>query len=725
MPQTAQIGDAVLLRGISLTTFSGQVLALSSAKAQLRFLTISSESIPSPSYQEYILGGKQKLMGEGSPGQMEALSLAEQAYIIKLKHDLAEQVTARQQVRALPANVPTGPSIPTKRTNTHDPTLAVNDALPKRPRFTGGFGPKFRLIRDVTYPPCWTDLCGEVIKSFPNSYGIDLYISDYTPNNKMREYPEPDDAEDGDSYNEGTGRDGDYYNYAGVPTKRWPGPWGYNILKVNVKEPHASYLASNVNLGDFVELQNVKMRQAPDGTLEADMWPDHLDASRVQIRKLAPMSGLVNRLQERREIYWSNRQELVRSRHDRDSTKDDQNANGSKLSKAEKKRLRKQKKREHEQAAKATTAGSNGISFEPAQSSTKSGINAHIRCSHDDVPVLSLNKILDRGNVRHSSVKPDATGGETKMILPFINARYRARVRVVDYAPKQLEDFAVLAGDDDDDDDIEGGSNDDDYDYDDDYDDDDDDYEPPESISSRDAHRRPTPRRRRRRRRRWEWRFALQLEDAPVFPTTTKKKNPENRDDGTGGEPEAKEERIWVQLHHEHAQFLFGRDVDDPADLRADPRLKGQLREKLFILWGDLEEVMEKGKGKGKEGTGGQAAGNAGDADADAMEIDTVVAAATSGQNDNGEQLGKSARNEDPPAAADNNDDDEGNVPPQQSSNLPFECCLMEYGVQTEEGDSAGVNYGDEGEGSVDDERQLGRGFGWRRMFALFGTTIL
>ena len=63
------------------------------------------------------------------------------------------------------------------------------------------------------------------------------------------------------------------------------------------------------------------------------------------------------------------------------------------------------------------------------------------------------------------------------------------------------------------------------------------------------------------------------------------------------------------------AQYLFGNDLPDPVDLRENRKLLAQLREKMCILWGNLEEKTE---------------------------LDAI-------------------------------------------SNLPFECCLMEYGVDAED----------------------------------------
>jgi protection-of-telomeres protein 1 len=58
---------------------------------------------------------------------------------------------------------------------------------------------KSRLIQAVKYDD-YCDLAVEVIKKFPNSNGnMELYVTDYTPNPSLYDYPSPEDAEaDGD-----------------------------------------------------------------------------------------------------------------------------------------------------------------------------------------------------------------------------------------------------------------------------------------------------------------------------------------------------------------------------------------------------------------------------------------------------------------------------------------------------------------------------------------------
>ena len=67
----------------------------------------------------------------------------------------------------------------------------------------------------------------------------------------------------------------------------------------------------------------------------------------------------------------------------------------------------------------------------------------------------------------------------------------------------------------------------------------------------------------------WEWRFALQLEDA---------------DPKLKGE----KDKFWAIVNNIEGQQLTGLDA---CDLRRDPDVLNSLREQLFRLWGNLEEL--------------------------------------------------------------------------------------------------------------------------------------
>ncbi len=135
-------------------------------------------------------------------------------------------------------------------------------------------------------------------------------------------------------------------------------------------------------------------------------------------------------------------------------------------------------------------------------------------------------------------------GEEVKLKLPFVNARYGVHVRVVNFYPRQLEDFAVGRKTSEYDvlSDCSGDS---------------------DSSSGNDGTLDSFV-----GRRLWEWRFALQLEDASA--------------------PRARAPaRLWAVVGNAETQSLTGLDA---SDLRHDDETLGRLRQQLFTLWGDLEE---------------------------------------------------------------------------------------------------------------------------------------
>lgn len=255
-------------------------------------------------------------------------------------------------------------------------------------------------------------------------------------------------------------------------------------------------------------------------------------------------------------------------------------------------------------------------------------------------------------------------GKETEIELPFTCAKYRTHARVVDFRPRRLENFAcgrkvsefdVLTDDDDDDD---GGD-----------------------LDSSDASDDGTLDRHVGRRV-WEWRFALQLEDvsAGAHAKADRKK----------AEAPA---RVWVVVDNAAAQLLTGLDA---TDLRANPDDLAVLRERLFTLWGDLEEKK--------------------------------AAAADAKQKSLAQQRKQSVASGSklllllpPPHSSDGEGDGDGHVRRAggqhgeaegalEPANKPFACCIKQYGIQTKvRGPEAADVRG---------------GMRWERMFGLFGTKI-
>jgi protection-of-telomeres protein 1 len=138
-----------------------------------------------------------------------------------------------------------------------------------------------------------------------------------------------------------------------------------------------------------------------------------------------------------------------------------------------------------------------------------------VRCNYQSQPTTSLSEIL------HSTRPVLKANDGTEFVAPFVNAKYRSCIRVVDYWPHKLEDFVVrrrkseyeiLS-------DYEGESSDTDDDV-------------AESLKTRGAERELI----------WTWRFSLLVEDA-------------------GGEDLEKREKVWLMIDNESAQMLLHADA--------------------------------------------------------------------------------------------------------------------------------------------------------------------
>ncbi|EMC98208.1 hypothetical protein BAUCODRAFT_66527 [Baudoinia panamericana UAMH 10762] len=544
LPQVREYGDVVLLRNMKTMSFNGQPLAVSNFQTNVQ--VFPSAAVPAPTYS-ITYHGTNRLHSLGVPADVEKLTLEEQAYVIQLKADI--NVTThllRTGVAGLGK----------KRSNEAPPLPAP---IGKKARISD-IGPKFRLVEELRHK-VFSDVVVQVVKKFSNSFGsCELYVTDYTENKDMWYYKPPEDLTTSE-------RDGDDFGYNRPAKKNWPGPYGWLVLKVNLKDPHAQFVNAKISEGDFVILRNVKMKIMMEGAkLEGDMWPDDQSPERVKVVKLMNQDlPEIKELLLRKEKYWTKR----RAQHP--ELYPYQEEAQAKESKKDKKRRKKAEKLAQEEAAAAQAAER----------------NKHVRCSNEEVQLISIRNILDAENTRHNNTTPDGHS----YVLPFINAQYRTKAHIVDFEPKALEDFATPAV-------PENEENDE-----------------PSPIDHMDYEAT----------QKYEWYFSLLLED--VADTAPAKAAADDRS------------RVWVHVRHQDAQYLFGNAVDDPMDLKTSPQLLAKLKEKLCILWGNLEERAE------------------------------------------GEVL----------------------------SNRPFECCLQEYGIQLD----------------ADDPERANVPFGYRKLFRLFGTTIL
>lgn len=599
MPKVRQPGDVVLLRNVKIANFQQQPLAL--ANWQTEVTVFPSAAIPDPGYQ-IAYQGNQRLECLGLPMDVKKLSLQEQNYVVQLKQDMGSMI------ESIPApRVPAGRAAPVSDAPAEPAAIRkrAGDDLPQREAKaarTSSFGPKFRLISECRHYD-FADLCAQVVKKFPNHYGnCDLYVTDYTENQDMFYYHPPGE----DAAQE---RAGDPHGYINAQRREFPGPYGWLVLKVNLKDPHANYANREVKEGDFVLLKNVKLKAMNQmgAKLEGDMWPDTRNPEKVQVVKMKHRDyAEVQAVLARKEKYWNARKAK------------DQRGDTKKLSKAEKKKLK--KARERDQSKNEKTAAmtkhsrqlANGDSNLDTTDHAQPACNKNVRCSHEEIPTTSIAAIVDPNDQRRHT---NTLSNNQSYILPFTNAKYRTRARVIGFFPKHLEDFAIPLDDNDDNN-----------------------VNSPTQTSLPKSSDEPSTK--------YIWSFSLLL--CTPTPTTTAT---------TTTSSSSSDEKIWVTLHHSAAQFLFGNDMPDPTDLHQNPMLVGKLREKLWTLWGNLEEVERDGEG---------------------------------------EVVGGSL------------------------SNLSFECCLVEYGVEVDEGDEDGERDRAQGE-----EGGVVRVKGWKKKFGMFGVTIV
>ncbi|KAF2873569.1 hypothetical protein BDV95DRAFT_489484 [Massariosphaeria phaeospora] len=355
------------------------------------------------------------------------------------------------------------------------------------------------LIKDVKVDRFY-DIVGEVVKWYaedPHSAcprWMDLYITDYTTNTDLYLYEDPDDA----------------VNPEYATQKNFPGPFGQMAMQVRLHHPHAGWAVSNrIREGDIVVLINVHAKNSPENKLEGAIHQDRRYPDKVTITRVTNPKQLEDHNQ-RKEAYWNEH----KSRKTNPNAAQEDEANGlsslrsegkqalqKKAERKKKRRLQKEQKRREEEKKEE----------ERIVARTKS--HPHIISSHPDTALSTVSDVLNNPKLDYK----DSTNGLT-IHLPFVNCKYKSHVRVVDYSPKQLEDYARV------------------------------------TSSSRNS---------------WEWAFCLLLEDAKPAAGTTP-------------------ERLRVVLTNETGECLLNMDA---CNLRENASTAEKLREKLFILWGNLMEL--------------------------------------------------------------------------------------------------------------------------------------
>ncbi len=574
LPQIESISDVVILQKVKITQWSGMVVGISSKNTLWTVCPATSipESMPTGRINLKCIRGK----GSSAPTEEQMRSAIE---------------LCNSRDRTCSNTSPT----------TIDPSSTAQTLTPVATPSTAGVPSsitprreKFALVKDVQ-PEMFYDLLGQVVKTYPGNGVLELYLTDYTSNSLL--------------FNYGWGHGDD--ETSTLP--KWRGPLGKHTLTVSLFPPHSYYAQSNVEEDQYVFLRNTRIKYSKDSKLEGSLHTDRRYPDRVDITIIKDTNDVRVKDLLRRKLEYA--KQFSRQKDAFVSMNEGQKRKQTEKPKLSQGQARKKRKREREEEAQKkkrqvtasddeevdkensdpfrihitpnvksknrqadnnSTRATSPLSEQLTNKATS--LNENVRASNLDIPTRSLASILSHESFTSSD-------GLTS-VLPFRNVKSRGTFRVVGFYPRSLADFAVkkkAASEFDVLSDYEGDS---------------------DSSSDEDAVKLPPDTDEEdnagnvkqnaqseidgdsdEENSRWEWRFLLLLEDASA-PSKPKEPN----------------ERLVLYVGGADAEFLLKLDA---CDLRRKTLRLNALREKLFLLWGDLEEKSTAEK-EGKDGKSAQ-----------------------------------------------------------------------------------------------------------------------
>ncbi|KAF5238082.1 hypothetical protein FANTH_10476 [Fusarium anthophilum] len=491
---------------------------------------------------------------------------------------------------------------------------------------------KFKLLQDVQ-EGCFCDIVAQVVRP-PHDGGdkMTLWVSDYTENSFFHNFSIGFDESS-------IGRDGDPFGYTdkyamAASPSGWPGPFGKRCIQITCWEPHITALRDqDMGTLPWVLIKNLQIKLGHSGAnLEGFLREDRdPHGPKISIRMVGSNPDSENFDPRAKEALQRKRQyERLRkgqAREIKEALRVGQKRKHGLESKSEPKKGN-SKSRRNEKRLKAK-ANKQGEAREPTEQDVVPlmDLNIRVKCENEDKPASPIAEITKL--VQHETAINDDL---VKLPLPFVNLNYRANVRVVDFSPSNLADFAYPKKKSE-------------------YEDLSDDGDESLSDSETEAEDEQPIQRTLddfSKVRNWEWRFFLELEDAAVAE-------------------KHKKQRLWVAVDNQSAQLLTGLDA---CNLRRDKQALVNLRDKMFTLWGNLEEKKAAAQEAVRKGK--------------------------------------------PPA--DSDDEDQQQPEPKNSSkaqltNRAFPCCIKQYGIKVAEPEPSQAN--------------AGNGKRWQRMFQLFGAMIV
>ncbi|TFB04904.1 hypothetical protein CCMA1212_002512 [Trichoderma ghanense] len=424
------------------------------------------------------------------------------------------------------------------------PTEAEFQEMKAKSTLYTGKSKELKDVRDGTF----VDVVVQLVRQpYDTGDRVTLWVSDYTENEHFFHFTYKGlDALQGQdsylSYGAGAGAGGE-----------WKGPFGKRSMQVTCYDPHTSVIREQgLSTGSWVLLRNLQIKFGRNAAnLEGFLREDRGSSSqKINIQQMdardtdAPDPRLKEAIRRKRDY----------EREKRDRLKDLSDAaiagqkRKSQLAEMEPASSEKAKKPKKPRKRNKKTTGQDEPSVVPASASVPATLS-HVKCENEHKAISTVDSILEPVHL-----ETDINGQRVNLRLPFVNMNYRAHVRVVNFMPPDLVDFArprrateydmLSDNEEPDQDDSDSGG---------------------ESAADDTTTRV------------WEWQFFLELEDA----------SPSANDQG-------KRQTIWVAVNNFSAQCLVNMDA---SDLRRNQHELETLRHRLSLLWGELEEkkTLERG----------------------------------------------------------------------------------------------------------------------------------
>ncbi|KAI4655187.1 uncharacterized protein J4E79_008252 [Alternaria viburni] len=373
--KTCGVGDVVILRRWKLQEYQFRMDAVGSRTCHM--VVFPSHRIPVPGLSEAFQAGSQKLPHERTGGPPP--TIPEQMAVIHLKH---ASKGAAPQVK-------------------QHATISASKAKTAR---------KKSLIKDFQLDTFY-DVCAQVVKFYYYQSGdrVDLKVTDYTPNEQMFYYPDPDLEKD-----------------FPVGDRPWSSPFGHMVLNITVYGANAAWIQENLGQDDFVFIRNMRAKLATNGMLEGALHEDKMNDSKVDIM-LLKNEGEIEAINKRREEYEKKRETKTAFQALQNEPK--QPSAKSAKAKKEAKKLKQQadKLAEVEELERAAREWEKG----------RGGINTNVTAAFPHMKLSTISEIIHNP---HRTVT--TTEKYTTFELPFINCRHRSRVRIVDVYPPEIKLFA-------------------------------------------------------------------------------------------------------------------------------------------------------------------------------------------------------------------------------------------------------------------------------------------